>query len=112
MGEALYPYFQISCAKLIKKFDLLERLNLLVWALNIMLQLSLFVLALDYWLFVVLIIGMLMVGLMMSMLNTAQQNSLELVDVRLHIVGLNWIILTIELTYKILSRVGGGGGMD
>ena len=44
-------------------------------------------------------------GLMKLKLNTAQQSSLKLVEVRLHLVVLNRIIATEELTCKILSRV-------
>ena len=50
------------------------------------------------------------VGLMKLKLNTAQQSSLKLVEARLHLVVLNWIIITKELTCKILSRVGWAGG--
>ena len=39
-------------------------------------------------------------------LNTAQQSSLKLVEVRLHLVVLNKLIVTKEFTCKILSLVG------
>ena len=35
-----------------------------------------------------------MVGLMKLKLNTAQQSALKLVEDRLHLVGLDWIIIT------------------
>ena len=35
-----------------------------------------------------------MVGLMKLKLNTAQQSALKLVEDRLHLVDLNWIIIT------------------
>ena len=56
-----------------------------------------------------------MVGLIKLKLNLAQQRALKLIGDRLHLVGLNWIIVTEELSCKILSRVGGwgvGGGRD
>ena len=53
-----------------------------------------------------------MLGLLELKLNTAQLSSLKLLKVRLHIVDLNGFIFAKELTSKILSQVGGGGGMD
>ena len=54
-----------------------------------------------------------MVGLIKLKLNLAQQRALKLIGDRLHLVGLNWIIVTEELSCKILSRVGGWvGGRD
>ena len=44
-------------------------------------------------------------------LNTAQQSSLKLVEVRLHLVVLNKLIVTKEFTCKILSLVGGWDGL-
>ena len=43
-------------------------------------------------------------------LNTAQQSALKLVEDKLHLVDLIWIIITEKFTF-ILSWVG-GGGMD
>ena len=42
-------------------------------------------------------------------LNTAQQSSLKLVEARLHLVVLNWIIVTKELTCKYIHGWGGDG---
>ena len=49
-----------------------------------------------------------MVGLIRLKLNLAQHSALKLIGDRLHLVGLNWIIVTEELSCKILSRVGDG----
>ena len=53
-----------------------------------------------------------MVGLIKLKLNLAQQRALKLIGDRLHLVGLNWIIVTEELSCKILSRVGGRDGLS
>ena len=54
-----------------------------------------------------------MVSLVKLKLNLAQRSALKLIGDRLHLVGLNWIIVTEELSCKILSRVGGSvGGRD
>ena len=47
-----------------------------------------------------------MVGLIKLKLNLAQRSALKLIGDRLHLVGLNWIIVTEELSCKILSRDG------
>ena len=78
-----------------QKFDLLIYFNGFGWSLYIMLQLSLFVLALVHWILVVLkyfILVDFMVGLIKLKLNTTKQNSVKLVEVMLHLVSLNWII--------------------
>ena len=49
-----------------------------------------------------------MLGLLELKLNTAQQSSLNLLKVWLHIVDLNGFIFAKELTSKILSWVGVG----
>ena len=77
-----------------------------------MLQFSLYALGLVHCILIVLkniffLVG-LMVGLMKLKLNTAQRNSLKLVEVRLYLVHLNCIIAAKELTCKILSQVGRG----
>ena len=47
-----------------------------------------------------------MVGLIKLKLNLAQQRALKLIGDRLHLVGLNWIIVTEELSCKINGLIG------
>ena len=59
-----------------------------------------------------MILDGLMLGFMKLKLNTTQQSSFKVVELRLHILDLKQLIFTKELTSKIRSRVGWWDGLS